>query len=272
MTDYAGRFHNVVGGIPFGAPVGNYALGAIEQGAFVSNPPDNQSDFFGKGHFKVTGSQSSATATPTNTPTATPTDTRKLVAAAGFLAPSAIAADSAGDVYFPSIKETPNGNGYVSFPIDFSGLSFLQVAADDKGDVFGCTYPQAGTGAVEVDKLTPGAGTYTRSVVASGLATASPSTPLYELGLGAAVAADRGGDVYISDSKANRVVKETPSGDGYVQSVVAYGLDYSPYNVVADRGGDVYVTAQDDGGRVLKETPSGSGYEWPGMSSTVEHF
>ncbi len=75
---------------------------------------------------------------------------------------------------------------------------------------------------------------------------------------------DGGGNVYIADLGNQRVVKETPSGGGYAQSVVAdatnNGLSY-PVGVAVDGSGNVYIAdAGDTTNQVLKEAPSSGGY------------
>jgi len=79
-----------------------------------------------------------------------------------------------------------------------------------------------------------------------------------------AVAVDSSGNVYIVDTYNNRVLKETPKGDSYTQSVVLdHGLFFCS-GVAVDGGGNVYIVDSGDN-RVLKETPSGSSY----LESTV---
>jgi sugar lactone lactonase YvrE len=85
------------------------------------------------------------------------------------------------------------------------------------------------------------------------------------------VAVDSIGNVYISDSQGNEVLKETLSQGVYTESVVASaasgGLN-TPYGVAVDSSGNVYIV--DSGNdRVLKETFSGGSYIQSLVSTTA---
>jgi len=76
------------------------------------------------------------------------------------------------------------------------------------------------------------------------------------------LAVDGAGNLYIADSANSQVLKESPSGSGYAQTVVANLASnrlYSSGGVAVDQFGNVYI-ADTDNGRILKETVSGSGY------------
>ncbi len=78
-----------------------------------------------------------------------------------------------------------------------------------------------------------------------------------------AIATDASGNLYIAETgsagTSASVVKETWTGDGYTESVVASGLNY-PVGVAVDGAGNVYIADQ-DATQVLKETPlNGGGY------------
>jgi streptogramin lyase len=77
------------------------------------------------------------------------------------------------------------------------------------------------------------------------------------------IAVDSYGDVFITCTTSNQVLKEEPYNGGYVESTIGSGLN-SPYAVAVDKSGAVYIA---DGGnqRVLKETPHNRGY----IQSTV---
>jgi sugar lactone lactonase YvrE len=74
---------------------------------------------------------------------------------------------------------------------------------------------------------------------------------------------DAGGNVYIADEGNGRVLKETPSAGGYVQSTIASHL-ISPQGVAVDGSGNVYIT-ETGKGLVLMETPAADGF----LESTV---
>ena len=76
------------------------------------------------------------------------------------------------------------------------------------------------------------------------------------------VAVDGSGNVYIADGNNNRVVRETPSGGGYIQSTVANQANNglaNPHGVAVDGAGNVYI-ADTNNNRVLMETLSGGTY------------
>jgi len=90
-------------------------------------------------------------------------------------------------------------------------------------------------------KETPSAGSYIESTVASsGLS--------YPDG----VAVDGMGNVYISDSGNNRILKEMLSGGSYTESVVTSSTLNGPFAVATDGIGNLYI-ADSYNGRVLKE-------------------
>jgi len=75
------------------------------------------------------------------------------------------------------------------------------------------------------------------------------------------VAVDASGNVYISDTDANEVLKESPSQGVYTETVIvpASGGLSSPFGIAVDSSGNVYVV--DNGNnRVVKETPSAGSY------------
>jgi len=67
-----------------------------------------------------------------------------------------------------------------------------------------------------------------------------------------AVAVDSTGNIYISDSNNNRVLKETLSGGVYSESQVGSGLN-SPAQIAVDGRGNLYI-ADTGNGRVVKES------------------
>lgn len=81
---------------------------------------------------------------------------------------------------------------------------------------------------------------------------------------------DGSGDVYISDSVNNHVLKETPTAGGYTQSILFTGLN-TPGGLAVDGAGNIYLT-DDYNDRVLKETPSASGYTQSTVGLSLIHI
>jgi len=152
---------------------------------------------------------------------------RRVVVDRGLYNPYSVAVDSRGNVYVADsrhnrvLKETPSGDGYVQSDV-VAGLALSHdIAADDDGHV---------TKGKERGKMDRPFG----------------------------VAVDGSGDLYISDYGNNRVLKETPSGNTYTQSVLTTDVE-SPYGIAVDSHGSVYI-ADYDRNRVTKESPSGDSY------------
>ena len=78
------------------------------------------------------------------------------------------------------------------------------------------------------------------------------------------LAVDRSGAIYIADESNFRVLKETPTTSGYLESVfmdtATSGASYFlPYGVAVDGSGDVFVL-NGGTGQLIKEAWNGSGY------------
>ena len=78
------------------------------------------------------------------------------------------------------------------------------------------------------------------------------------------LAVDGSGAIYIADESNFRVLKETPTGGGYVESVfmdaATSGASYFlPYGVAVDGSGDVFIL-NGGTGQLIKEAWNGSGY------------
>ena len=106
------------------------------------------------------------------------------------------------------------------------------VAFDGAGNLYVGSY-------LGLTKGTLSAGGYSYSTISSDI--------LVELG----IAVDGAGDIFVGDDQGERVVKETPTASGYVESTVSSG--FYPMGVAVDASGNVYVVDQ-FGGRILMET------------------
>ena len=163
--------------------------------------------------------------------------------------PLGIAVDGNGNVYIAQssvvLKETlsPDGNGYRESVITkIEGAERVGIAVDGVGNVY-----LGMNGAVYKETFSDGS--YQQSTIASNV-----RQPDW-------IAVDGKGNVYIADNADNRVVKETPSGDHYAQSVV-FSLSASGANslngLAVDALGKVYFISDGD---VWKSTPGAGGYQ-----------
>lgn len=84
------------------------------------------------------------------------------------------------------------------------------------------------------------------------------------------VAVDASGNIYISDTQANQVLKETwsQSIQTYTESVVVSTGLATPYGVAVDSSGNVYI-ADNGHNRVVKETLSAGSYTQTVVSTTA---
>lgn len=202
-------------------------------------------------------------------------DTRGTSANLGTVA---VGGSSTGTLYFQFTSDATLGSVAVltqgAAGLDFAAASDGTCAAGSyhAGDVcsvkvtFAPQHPGARAGAVLLEDgsgnvlgeaLLAGVGQGPSIVFAPGtestIAVSGASTPQP-----VTLAVDAGGNVYISDAANGQVVKETPSGSGYTQSVVASGLG-GPRGVAVDGAGNVYIA--DFGGHQLYEAPwNGSTY------------
>lgn len=81
-------------------------------------------------------------------------------------------------------------------------------------------------------------------------------------------AVDAQGNVYISNTQENEILKETLANGVYTESVVVSSGLATPYGVAVDSSGNVYV-ADNGHNRVVEESPSGSGYTQTVISTTT---
>lgn len=169
----------------------------------------------------------------------------------GFEQPEQIAIDSSGNLYIADVltnnvyKETLVNGVYTQSILRANLGGPIGVAVDGKGNVY---IADSDNSRVLLEELETN-GTYTESVVPTS-------------GLGGIVfdlAVDTKYNLYIADPFNNRIVKETPSGSSYTQSVIpATGL-LSPEGVAVDSLGNLYI-ADTFNDRIVKETVSGSSY------------
>ena len=163
--------------------------------------------------------------------------TTPVVIGSGFLAPSFLAVDAAGNVYVTSqvggginrVFEIPVGSG-TSMKIGSFTIP-LGLAVDAAGDLFVADY-----GAGAVYKIPAGNGTQVK--ICSGV-------------LPYGIAVDAAGDVFIADY-GNMAVKKLPAGSS-TPVVIASG--FKPYGIAVDASGNVFVSNFEE---AVEEIPVGS--------------
>jgi len=96
--------------------------------------------------------------------------------------------------------------------------------------------------------------------VTAQFSAAQISVPTSGLSYPYRVAVDAAGNLYVSDTQNNRVLKETLAANGgYTETVVASTGLTTPYGVAVDSTGIVYI-ADNGHNRVLREAPSAGAY------------
>lgn len=191
-------------------------------------------------------------------PTAVFSGAQSVVALGSGVAPSGVAADSAGNVYVADntnkqvVKAAWSGGVFTVTVVANSSANglgaVLGVAADASGNVY-----IADATNNRVVKMAPSGSSYTLSVVGNA-ASNGLNDPT-------GVTVDASGNVYIADTGNTRVLKETLSGGSYTQSVVTSSL-LGPRSVAVDTAGAVYI-ADGNGttsNQVLKETLKSGSY------------
>jgi hypothetical protein len=168
----------------------------------------------------------------------------------GFSAPSGVAVDGAGNVYVADaslnqIIEVPwTGNAYGAQFALAGTYDFAQdITIDGSGDLF----ILAGT---SVTELPWNGSSYDAPVsIGSGLSNGQYSTEFV----------DNSGNIYIADYMNGNIVKETPSGGSYTQTILGSFGAQSVDGVATDPAGDVYISNY-EAGSVLMLPWTGSGY------------
>ncbi|MDE1177521.1 MAG: NHL repeat-containing protein [Edaphobacter sp.] len=161
-----------------------------------------------------------------------------------------VAVDVGGNVFVADpngnrvLKETPSGSSYVESTIG-SGLSLPSaVAVDESGNVY-----IGDRGSNQVFKETLTNGSYVQSTVVGGLSYIS------------SVTVDGNENVYIGvygtteNQQASQILKETPSGSSYTQSLVGRTsyLNVVPIYIAVDGKGDILMANY---ASLAKVTPS----------------
>ena len=177
-----------------------------------------------------------------------PIYTRSVLPTIGLYYPFGIALDAAGNVYIDDqgngriVKDRPLGNTYIQSTVAAGLLGIGRGIAVDAG---GSVYVTDGPRATAL-KYTPSGAGYTQSTVAARI----PSNAF-------GVAVDGSGNVFIIYSLGRQnpeVLEESPAGNGYVESTVAFPPErYGPYSVASDAGSNVYLAFSGDEG-LLKST------------------
>ena len=159
-------------------------------------------------------------------------------------APEGIAVDGSGNVYIADyydsrvLKETPSGGGYTETAISSGTLSPFGIAVDYNGNN---VYIADNNGRVDILS----GPSYTVSTIGSGIAQGTSG-----------IAVDVSGNIYVSDTGNDRVLKETLSGGTYTQSIIASAGLVAPKGLAVDFNGNVYIADSSNGG-IAKDTLTG---------------
>jgi len=174
--------------------------------------------------------------------------TRSVVTTTGIILPAWVAVDGAGSIYIADedahevLKETPTAGSYLQ-SVPFPNMSNVEAVAVD---ITGNVYIASDAAGLVKETLLGASSGYSQSTIASSV-------------FASGIAVDGAGGLYAVDRLNNRVLKETPSADGYIQSILVNDLD-NPKGIALDDGGNVYITEEIENGQVLKETPTSDGY------------
>ncbi len=168
---------------------------------------------------------------------------------ASGLGAGVVAVDGGGNVYAASsdgvvVKETRNSGGYTQSTVASGIGTPTALAVDGLGNLFIADSTQQ---QVMEEIYQPGTNTYTQTNLFTGSANG--------LGQVRALAVDGSGAVYLGNG--TELLKETPYGNGYIQSVVS--AEFSSLTALAvDDAGNLFA-ADSRAGSVYKETPGTGG-------------
>jgi sugar lactone lactonase YvrE len=175
----------------------------------------------------------------------------------GLKNPIGVAVDTNGNVYIADpmvgiLKETLTSSGYTQSTAIAAGGP-LGVAVDASGIL----YLVNGTSVI---KAVPNGGPYTETTLLSSLTPGNSAISTQ------GIAVDSSGNVYVTDTGNQRVIKFSPANGSYTQSTVASGFGF-PWGIAVDFAGNVYVG--DEGGGVYKESLSNGAYSQTLMNGSI---
>ncbi len=175
----------------------------------------------------------------------------------GLRDPIGVAVDANGNVYIADsmvgiLKETLTSSGYTQSTVS-TNSGPVGVAVDPNGVL----YFVNGTSVI---KAVPNGGQYTQTTLLSSL------TPGNSVISTQGIAVDSSGNVYVTDTGYQRVIKFSPANGSYTQSTVASGFGF-PWGVAVDFAGNVYVG--DEGGGIYKESLSNGVYSQTLMNGSI---
>jgi sugar lactone lactonase YvrE len=175
----------------------------------------------------------------------------------GLRNPVGVAVDANGNVYIADsmvgiLKETLTSSGYTQSIVITAGQP-VGVAVDANGVLYF-------TNLTSVIKAVPNGGQYTQTTLLSSLSPGNSAISTQ------GIAVDSNGNVYVTDTGNQRVIKFSPANNSYTQSTVASGFEF-PWGVAVDFAGNVYVG--DEGGGVYKESLSNGVYSQTLMKGNI---
>ena len=176
--------------------------------------------------------------------------------------PYYLAVDAGGNIYISdtyhhrALKETPSTSGYSESIIAVLSSSYNQpvgITVDGYGNVY----------------LTDGLSTlYIETWTGSGYTQSTISISTSDL---TGIAVDGSGNIYVGDIENKRVLKETPSAGGYIQSTLPTSGIVAPWGIAVDGSGGVYITDTSTY-KVFKETPSAGSYTQSTLTTSTLNY